>query len=137
MFIEYVIKSGIKLDHWCRDQLYETYVSEMIKNEPADGAIQRSINTMMDWADKNNAQWEHYFAYVNLNRAAHDIKEGLISPWIVLNTRSGKEMLKRMNDEQLEIVSLYIDPQFWMSKFKKLPADIELVRDLIKEAKIL
>lgn len=137
MFIDYVIKSGVKLDHWCRDALYEQYISELIKKEPADGAIQRTIGTMMDWAEKNNAQWEHYFAYVNLNRATHDIKEGLISPWILLNTKSGKEMLQRMNDEQLEIVGPVIDPQFWMRKFKSLPADTELVKDVIREAKII
>jgi hypothetical protein len=135
-FIDFVIKSGVKLDHWCRDELYDAYVSELIKKEPADGAIQRSIKTMMDWADSNNAQWEHYFAYVNLNRATHDIKEGLVSPWLVLNTKSGKEMLTRMNDEQLSIVSEVIDPQFWKRRFKELPADIELVKDIVREAKI-
>jgi len=137
MFVEYVVKSGVKIDHWCRDELYETYISELIKNEPADGAVQRSITTMMDWADSNSAQWEHYFAYVNLNRATHDIKEGVISPWLVLNTKSGKEMLRRMNDEQLEIIGSVIDPQYWMRRFKSLPADVELIKDVVKEAKIL
>lgn len=136
MFIDYVLRSGVKLDHWCRDELYETYITEMIKKEPADGAIQRTISTMMDWGEKNNAPWEHYFAFVNLNRAAHDIREGLISPWILLNSKSGKDMLTRMNDEQLEIVGPVIDPQFWLRRFKSLPADIELVKDVIKEAKI-
>jgi hypothetical protein len=136
-FIEFVIKSGIKLDHWCRDELYDTYISELIKIEPADGAIQRTIKTMMDWGDTNTAPWEHYFQYVNLNRATHDIKEGLISPWMVLNSKSGKEMLKRMNDEQLEIVGPIIDPNYWSRRFKSLPADVELVKDVIKEAKIL
>lgn len=137
MFIDYVIKSGVKLDHWCRDELYDQYIVEMIKKEPADGAIQRSIRTMMDWSDTNGAPWEHYFQYVNLNRAAHDIKEGLISPWILLNSKSGRELLQRMNDEQLEIVSLMIDPQFWQRRFKALPADTELVKDVIKEARVL
>jgi hypothetical protein len=136
-FIDFVIKSGIKLDHWCRDELYEQYVLELIKIEPADGAIQRTIKTMMEWSDKNQAPWEHYFQYVNLNRAVHDIKEGLISPWVLLNTKSGKEMLRRMNDEQLEIVGAIIDPNFWVKKFKTYPADVELVKDIIKEAKIL
>jgi hypothetical protein len=136
-FVEYVIKSGVKLDHWCRDELYDSYISELIKIEPADGAIQRSIQAMMEWADSNQSPWEHYFAYVNMNRATHDIKEGLVSPWLVLNTKSGKEMLQRMNDEQLEIIGPIIDPQFWMRRFKSLPADVELVKDIIKEAKIL
>lgn len=136
-FIDYVIKSGFKLDHWCRDELYEQYVSHLIKIEPADGAIQRTIQTMMDWADKNDSNWEHYFAYVNLNRATHDIKEGLISPWILLNSKSGKELLQKMNDEQLDIISDIINPQYWLRRFKTLPADLELVKDIIKEAKIL
>ena len=136
-FIDFVIKSGVKLDHWCRDELYDTYIIDLVKNEPADGAVQRTIKTMMDWADANNSQWEHYFAYVNLNRATHDIKEGLVSPWLVLNTKSGKEMLTRMNDEQLDIIGEIIDPQFWKRRFKSLPADIELIKDIIREAKIL
>ena len=135
-FIDYVIKSGIKLDHWCRDELYEKYISELIKIEPADGAIQRTIETMMKWGDKNSAQWEQYFLYVNLNRAVHDIKEGLVSPWILLNSKSGKDMLKRMTDEQLDIVGPVIDPQFWSRRFKSLPADVELVKSVIKEARI-
>ncbi len=136
-FIDFVIKSGVKLDHWCRDELYDTYVLDLVKSEPADGAIQRTIKTMMDWADTNDSQWEHYFAYVNLNRATHDIKEGLVSPWLVLNTKSGKEMLTKMNDEQLDIIGEIIDPQFWKRRFKSLPADIELIKDIIREAKIL
>lgn len=136
-FIDFVIKSGVKLDHWCREELYDTYIIDLVKNEPADGAIQRTIKTMMDWSDANSSQWEHYFAYVNLNRATHDIKEGLVSPWLVLNTKSGKEMLTRMNDEQLDIIGEIIDPQFWKRRFKSLPADIELIKDIIREAKIL
>jgi hypothetical protein len=136
-FIDYVIKSGIKLDHWCRDELYDSYIRELIKIEPADGAIQRTIKTMMEWADTNSAPWEHYFQYVNLNRATHDIKEGLVSPWLILNTKSGKELLQRMNDEQLEIVGPIVDPQFWIRRFKSLPADVELIKDVVKEARIL
>jgi hypothetical protein len=136
-FVDYVVRSGIKLDHWCRDELYDSYIQELIKIEPADGAVQRTITTMMDWAENNSASWEHYFAYVNLNRATHDIKEGRISPWLLLNTKSGLDMLKRFNDEQLDIVGPYIDPQYWKKRFNTLPADVELVKDIIKEARIL
>lgn len=136
-FIEFVIRSNTKLDAWCSDNLYDIYIAELIKQEPADGAIQRTIQTMMDWADKNNSTWEHYFLYVNLNRLTHDVKEGLISPWMLLNIQSGKDALQKMNDEQLEIISTIIDPQFWKRKFKNYPADVELIKDVIKEAKIL
>lgn len=135
-FIDFVIKSGVKLDHWCRDELYDLYIKELIKIEPADGAIQRSITTMIDWANEHQAEWNHYFSYVNLNRATYDIKEGKVSPWIVLNCKAGKEMLQKMNDEQLEIIGQVIDPSFWQKRFKKLPADVELVKEVVKESKM-
>jgi hypothetical protein len=87
-FIDYVIKSGVKLDHWCRDELYETYLFDMIKIEPVESAVQRSIQHMMEWGDASGAQFNHYFNYVNLNRAVHDIRNGKMSPWLILNCRS-------------------------------------------------
>ena len=29
-FVNFVIKSGVKLDHWCRDELYDNYLFEML-----------------------------------------------------------------------------------------------------------
>jgi hypothetical protein len=136
MFIEWVIKSGVKLDHWCRDELYDQYLIELVTTEPADGAIQRTIKTMMEWAESNNAQWEHYFVYVNLNRATRDIKEGLISPWILLNCSSGRKLIQSLNTEQLEIISSLLNPDHWGRRFKNYPADVELVKEVLKEAKV-
>jgi mono/diheme cytochrome c family protein len=42
-----------------------------------------------------------------------------------------------MNDEQLDIIGAVIDPQHWARKFKTMPADVELVKAVLKEAKIL
>ncbi len=136
-FIEYVVTSGVKVDKWCRDEIYKNYIIKLIKIEPADGALQRSIKTMMDWSDTNSAAWEHYFKYVNTNRATHDIIEGLISPWLILNCSGGKAMLTRFTDEQLSLIELIIDPNFWLRRFQSLPADAELVRIVAIEAKII
>lgn len=133
-FIDYVIRSGVKLDRWCRDDLYEKYVFELIKTESVETALQRSLTHMLDWADTNNSQWNHYFLYVSTSRAMFDIKDGKISPWLILLSKSGKELLHRLTDEQLAGISTIIDVPFWTSKFKKLPADVELVKQVIKES---
>lgn len=135
-FINYVITSGVKLDHWCRDELYTQYVLDLIRTENVETALQRSIQTMMAWAETHNAQWNHYFLYVSLSRVCYDIKDGKISPWLVLNSNSGKAMLQKFSDEQLNAVGPIIDPQFWVSKFKKLPADVEFVKEVVRESNI-
>jgi len=135
-FIDYVVRSGVKLDHWCRDELYEQYVFDLIRRESVETALQRSIQTMMTWADDHSAQWNHYFLYVSLSRACYDIKDGKISPWVILNSNSGKAMLQKFSDEQLAHVQKIIDPPFWVSKFKKLPADATFVKEVVKESNI-
>lgn len=135
-FIDYVIKSGVKLDHWCRDELYETYLYEMIKVEPVESAVQRTLTTMMDWADSSQAQFNHYFSYVNLNRAVHDIRNGKISPWVILNCNTGKKMVSNMNDEQLDMIAPAFDVPHWLKKFKQQPADAALVQEILKEADV-
>lgn len=132
-FIDYVVTSGVKLDHWCREELYDQYVIDLIKKERSEVALERSIKSMMDWADKNESAWNHYFLYASLSRATYDIKDGKISPWLVLNCASGKEMLKKFNDEQLNAISAVMDVKFWLAKFKKLPADVDVVREVVKE----
>jgi len=135
-FMDYVVTSNVKLDHWCRDELYDQYVIDLIKKETVETALERSISHMMTWANDHNAQWNHYFLYVSLSRACYDIKDGKISPWLVLNSSSGKDMLKKFNDEQLSAVNVIMDIPFWLNKFKRLSADVELVKQVVKESNI-
>ena len=136
-YVDYVVTSGVKLDHWCREEMYEKYAIELIRKEGVETALERSIMTMMEWADEqDNATWNHYFYYVSLNRAVWHLKDGKISPWLVLNCKSGKEMLSKFNNEQLEMIYHVMDPQHWAMRFKRNPKDVELVRDVVKESNL-
>jgi len=132
-YIDFVVTSGVKLDHWCREELYYNYVLDLIKKEPAEVALQRSINTMIEWADNNKSQWNHYFKYISLNRAVYDIKDGKISPWLVLNCDTGRAMLGKLNDEQLGIIFEVMNPDFWAKRFRTYPADLSLVKQVVEE----
>lgn len=136
-YIDHVVTSGIKLDHWCKDDLYEAYVLDLILKEDVQTALERSINTMIEWS-KDNAPspWNHYFKYVNPNRAVWHLKDGKISPWLVLNCTTGKNMLGKFSDEQLNMLVNVIDPKHWSRKFKNKPADVELVKQVVKESKL-
>ena len=135
-YIDYVVTSGVKLDHWCKEAMYEKYALELILKEDVATALERSVKTMMEWADDKSAQWNHYFYYVSLNRAVWDIKDGKMSPWLILNCPSGKEMLSKFNDEQLELVYHVINPEHWAIRFKRVPNDVQLVKDVAKESNL-
>jgi len=136
-YIDYVVKSGVKLDHWCRDEMYEQYALQFILKEDVTTALERSIKTMLEWASENEpAPWNHYFRHVSLNRAVWHIKDGKISPWLMLNCKDGKDMLSKFNDEQLGLVYHVLNPEHWALRFKRNPADVELVKEVVKESKL-
>jgi len=121
----------------CRDTMYEKYVLEFILKEDVTTALERSVKNMMDWAEENEpAAWNHYFNYISLNRAVWDIKDGKISPWLILNCTSGKTMLSKFNDEQLQMVYHVINPEHWAMRFRKLPNDLQLVKDVARESSL-
>lgn len=136
-YIDHVVTSGVKLDHWCREEMYEKYAIELIKKENVETALERSIMTMMEWADENPpAPWNHYFQHVSLNRAVWHIKDGKISPWLLLNCKTGKQLLNQFNEEQLSIVYNIMDPEHWAVRFRRQPSDVKLVKDVAKESKL-
>jgi hypothetical protein len=135
-YIDYVVTSGVKLDQWCRDEMYEKYAIELIRKEGVETALERSINTMSSWAVEHNSVYNHYFNYVSLNKLTWDIRDGKISPWLVLNCKSGKAALAKLNDEQLNMLTNILDPQHWAVRFKRQPKDVELVKQIAKEANL-
>ena len=135
-YIDYVVTSNVKLDHWCREEMYERYAVELIRKEGVETALERSINTMVRWAKDKDSTYNHYFLYASTNRITWDIKDGKISPWLVLNCTSGKNVLNNLNDEQLSMLNNVLDPQHWALRFKRQPKDVELVKQIVKEAKL-
>ncbi len=135
-YIDFVVISGVKLDHWCREELYEKFVLHLIKTESVEIALERSIDTMSKWAVENNAVWNHYFNYISPSRAMFNIKDGKISPWLLLNCNSGRNLLNTFNDEQLAAVATMIDPPFWKKKFRDKKFDMELIMQVVKESNL-
>jgi hypothetical protein len=135
-YVDYIVTSGVKLDKWCNEELYYEYVLDFIKKEPVEVALKRTVDTMLDWADKNNSQWNHYFKYVSSTRAVYDIKDGKISPWLILNCETGRTLLSKLNDEQLNIIYKVMDPSYWSPRFKKYSADLEIIKEIVAEGQL-
>jgi hypothetical protein len=135
-YIDYIVTSGIKINKWCDEAVYEKYANELIRKESVETALERSIKTMTEWAEEKQSSWNHYFLYASVNKMTWDIKDGKISPWLVLNCSTGKKALAQFSDEQLEMISAVIDPKHWAMRFKRQPADVELVKQIAKEANL-
>ena len=135
-YIDYVVTSNVKLDHWCREEMYEKYAVDLIRKEGVETALERSINTMIQWSEDNNSLYNHYFFYASTNRITWDIKDGKISPWLVLNCKSGRECLNKFTEEQLGMLGNVLDPSHWAMRFKRQPKDVDLVKQVASGANL-
>ena len=133
-FIEWIIKNNKKLDHWCKDQFYDEYISEYLRTENPQDALERSILEMEKWSKETESPVNHYFRYASTNRIVRSLTNGRISPWIIYNSNSGTEMLGKLNHEQLGIVYPWIDPDYWNRRLKTYHADVMWCKEILEEA---
>ena len=49
---------------------------------------------------------------------------------------NGKDMINKMSDDQLDMISPAFDIKHWLHKFTQSPADVALVKDILEEVKI-
>ena len=136
-FLEWLLKNNKKIDHWCRDEFYVTYLHEYLRREAVQDALERALKEMQDYADdhlelKNG--FSDYFRYGNDNRVVHHISTGRISPWIVFNCASGVAFLDSLSEEQIQIILPWIGPEYWQRKFLDYMADTEWVKDILQKA---
>ena len=135
-FIDFVITSGVKLDKWCSDAVYETYIRELNKKETAERAVERGILLIQQWGMENDRPYNVFFREISKPRAIHWIKSGRISPWIIFNSTSVSELLNSFNDHELNLVNEYLEPTFWSRKFQVRNEDVLFVKQVLETAKI-
>lgn len=136
-FTDWLLKNNKKLDHWCKDALYLEWLQAYLRKESVQDAMERALKEMQDYADNTpelNNNFSNYFKHGNGNRICHHISNGRISPWIVYNCDSGVEFLSQLNEEQVEIIMSWIDPDVWNQRFKDYLADTEWIKDILAKA---
>lgn len=135
-FIDWLCTSKIRVDSWAKQGTIDAYIKHLIRNEPVPQALNRTILTMGEWAEQEDARLEDFFKYVNLNRVCQWIVNGRISPWVLLNCHTGKDMIVTMHEDHIKIIFEMIDPEWWKRTFKKRDEDLDFVRNTLREAGI-
>ena len=136
-YTDWLLKNNKKLDQWCKDAFYVEWLQQYMRKESVDDAVERAFKEMQDATEVDinlHKDFKNYFKYGGRNRICHHIANGRISPWIIYNCDTGVEFLSDLNEEQLTIIMPWIDPDFWQQKFRDYVADVEYIKNILKEA---
>jgi flavodoxin len=117
-----------------KDFVYETYIVDLVHKEPAESATDRTITEIMDWCEKNKADFNLFFNIVSANEAAFMIKTGKISPWVLYLCESGGRLMSKFSEDHAKMITGVIEPAFWMKKFKNNTEDVNYIKTLLEQA---
>jgi hypothetical protein len=135
-YTTWLIRNQTRLDKWASDTVFNNYIKDRLKTESVSRAVERTVLFLNGWASENNTNYDNYFTMVNTNIAVVHICSGKISPWVLYASKGAQELLNRMNDEQIRIISEYVDPHFWSIRIKRKVEDFVWVESVMKEAQL-
>lgn len=133
-FIDFIIRTEVKLSHWESPLVYEKYIRELNKKESPEAAIERNFLLMQQWADDNGEVWTDFFRKIEPAQATLWIKSGRISPWILFTASSAGDLFARLSDEQLLMVQSNIDPDYWDIRLERAKEDVAFIREQLDAA---
>jgi len=135
-FTEWLFKNNKRLDDWCKDSLYSTWLLDFISKENTQDALERSLRVMQEYADNDKILEENFTNYFKLgssNRICHHITHGRISPWVIFNCNTGINWLEGLSEEQLGIIMPWINPEVWNKKFNIYKSDVLWIKGILSE----
>jgi hypothetical protein len=131
LFVDFVIKNGVKLNDWDKEHVYDAFVDDFVKREPVEKALERSVIFMDKWTRKKDLPLSNFFKAITATEATYVIKMGKISPWVIFLANSAPDLLDEFNDEQFGIIESKIDPKFWQGKMTKHKEDVLFAKEIL------
>jgi hypothetical protein len=134
LFIDFVIKNSVKLKDWTAEFVYNTYIEDLIKKEPAESATERTISQLLDWCEENTVEFNKCFIAITANEGAYLISTGKISPWVLYLCEGGETLMDKFTEDHSKMIGPIIDPGFWMKKFKNNSNEVDFIKDVLSQA---
>lgn len=131
VYTTWLLKNKVKVDTWRSDALYTKYLIEYLREEDPYDAIYRSIETTIRLSNEESIEPKDYLRYVNSNKICHVITTGKISPWMLYQSSSGLTFLGKLDNDQVRVVSDYINPELWAIKFLRAKDVVPIIKELL------
>jgi hypothetical protein len=115
-YLSWLIVQQKPVDIWCKDSIYNEYLTEESKRETAERALERFVIHADKWSQRTGFHWTEYWNEVQVFSLVNDIKMGKISPWVFLSYNVAKQKLDELPVELLGEIADTIDLGFWQRK---------------------
>lgn len=130
-YLQWLIKTKVPVDRWCKDSVYSEYLAEQSKHETAERALERFVLHAEKWSERTGRHWSEYWRAAPTHVVVNDIKMGRISPWVFLGYDEAKAVLDDMPMELLNDVADTIDLGYWKRKIDVNGPTVEWLNQIL------
>ena len=127
-YLKWLLKCSVPIEDWTKDSTYESWLKEVVYQEDAWDAMERSIITMTKWGESSNLPYYDYFRSSNGARTIHDIRRGAITGWVIFCSESGRAWLNSVDASELDTIWDWINVPAWSVK---LSQDSEITKSIM------
>ena len=128
MFIRLMVERDISPTLWARDQCYSIFLEYFDKNVDPFEHVQKSIEKLMDIAEKENVELGNIFMHLGPNRVIELIRLRQLSPWFLFCSAKFGEFLKSITQDEWAEIAKIVNPSYWS---EKLDAGSDKVAEII------
>lgn len=126
-YIEIMASKSISPALWCRNECYAMYLewNDRLSSPYEQAAL--SVETIMKIAEAGGCKPAEVFKIIQPGEIIQLLIERQLSPWVLLCSRSFKEKLQSMSEDEHRQLMRLIGIDFWALKLERNP---EVVTDM-------
>lgn len=130
-YIEWLIRTRVPVDSWCKDSVYNKYLAEHSKRETAERGVERFVLHADSWSERTGLHWSEYWREVKPYALVNDIKMGKISPWVFLGYNPARSRLDELPNELLQEIADTVDLGFWQRKIEVNQPTVKWINEVL------
>ncbi len=131
-YLRWLTDKRVPARDWLADRMIERYREDVAKGEDAVKAVIRSLEVAARHCDSKGIPISEFFGIVTPGELSSALEVGKISPWLLVTTGKLDDVLARMDEPNLERLSMIFDADYWMRRVEINPDAAERAAELVR-----
>lgn len=134
-FIQWCVKRKYTPDMWTSSEVYGLYLEHLdaLDSTDVDARLKSSERMFLKLAKAFDCNVDEVFEKLHPSDITLLIQTRKITPWILLRSKKFMMFLNSCSDEEQQIISNLIRPEYWQKRIKQDKQAVEKASQLVKE----
>lgn len=132
-YMKFMSEKKIRPSLWTDKTFYLLYIDKSLKNGDAEKQIKITVKTISKLCNKYSCEPNEIFSKMNPNTVLLLFENNLLFTWILLYSKSFKEMLSGCDEEKRKLFDKFMNIKYHSQILNKRPKLVQDIEKLVKK----